>query len=192
MEEQFFNEMRQQMVALKEQLNKQEIISDHLLRETMKAKRSNINSTKRMCYACAVIALVMTPLNIYTHTWGLAFSIATCLMMIGCTVATYYVHKPVDNLNFMTDDFATVARVMSKFKKRYDMWLYYVTPILLIFWLPWACYDFAWKHAPEGINPWSMLIPILIGVLIGGAVGIYYHFKAVNAAQDILKQIEEN
>jgi hypothetical protein len=32
MEEQYFDEMRQQMAALKEHLNKQEIVNDHLIR----------------------------------------------------------------------------------------------------------------------------------------------------------------
>ena len=41
MEEQYFNEMRQQMAALKEQLDKQEIVSDRLIREIMKAKKKD-------------------------------------------------------------------------------------------------------------------------------------------------------
>jgi hypothetical protein len=49
MEEQYFNEMRQQMAALKEQLDKQEIVSDRLIREIMKAKKKDINSTKNVC-----------------------------------------------------------------------------------------------------------------------------------------------
>ena len=56
-------------------------------RETMKAKRSSINSTERMCYVFVAIALLLTPLNFYTHAWGLAFSIVTCLMMLFCAVA---------------------------------------------------------------------------------------------------------
>ena len=116
-----FEELRNQFAILKDQLKKQEIVSDHLIRETMKAKKSNINSTKRMCYACAVIAVLFTPMNFYSHAWSLPFCIVTCLMMLFCAVATYYIHRPVDKLNFMTDDFATVARVMAKFKKQYDM-----------------------------------------------------------------------
>ena len=134
--------MRNQFASLKQQLKKQEIVSDRLLRETMKAKKGNINSTKRMCYVCVAIALLVTPLNFYIHAWGLAFSIVTCLLMLFCAAATYYIHKPVDKLNFLTDDFATVARVMAKFKKQYDQWLYYVTPVVIIPWLGWACYDY--------------------------------------------------
>lgn len=192
MEEMNFEEMRNQFAILKDQLNKQEIISDHLLRETMKAKKSAINSTKRMEYICVAICLVLYPLLGFDNTISLAFIIATCLMVIVSAVATHYIHKPVDDLNFMRDDFTTVARVMAKFKKQYDQWLYYVTPALIIPWLCWVCYEFAWKNAPEGVNPWFMTSALIVGVIIGGAIGLYYHFKAVNAAQDIMNQIEEN
>ncbi len=192
MEEMNFEEMRNQFAILKDQLNKQEIISDHLLRETMKAKKSAINSTKRMEYICVAICLILYPLLGFDNTISLAFIIATCLMVIVSAVATHYIHKPVDDLNFMRDDFTTVARVMAKFKKQYDQWLYYVTPALIIPWLCWVCYEFAWKNAPEGVNPWFMTSALIVGVIIGGAIGLYYHFKAVNAAQDIMNQIEEN
>ena len=183
--------MRQQMAALKEQLDKQEIVSDHLIREIMKAKTKDINSTKNMCYTCAVIAFICFPLNSFTHTWSWTFTAVTALMLIFCLGATVYIHRPVDKLNLMTTDLATVARVMAKFKKQYDDWLHYVTPALLIPWITWACYEFAWKRCPEEMNPLWFTLPIFIGGGIGGAVGYYYHRKAVNAAKDILKQIEE-
>lgn len=187
-----FEELHNQFAILKKQLKKQEIVSDRLLRETMRAKRGRIDSTKRACYVCAVLAILFTPLNYYTKAWGLEFSIVTCLMMLFCAVATYYIHKPVDDLNFMRDDSATVARVMAKFKRQYDIWLYYFSPVLIIPWLGWACYEFAWKHVPEGVNPWGMMIPILVGGVIGFIIGLYFHFKAVNAAKDIIEEIESN
>ena len=191
MEEMKFEELRNQFAILKQQLNKQEIVSDRLLRETMKAKKKDINSTKRLEYTCVLLCLIAFPLNFLTHSWSLQFTIVTCVMVLFCAVATHYIHKPVDNLNFMRDDFATVASVMARFKKQYDNWLHYVTPIILIPWISWACYEFAWQHAPKGVNPWLMTIPLLVGGAIGGIIGYIYHRKAVNAAQDIIDQIQE-
>ena len=191
MEEQYFDEMRQQMAALKEQLNKQEIVNDHLIREIMKVKNKDISKTKNVCFIAAIIAFLTFPFNTFTHAWSWTFTAVTGAMLIFCTIATIYIHRPVDKLNYMTSDLATVARVMTKFKKQYDNWLHYVTPALIIPWLGWACYEFAWKNCPEGLNPLWMTLPIIIGAAIGGAIGYYYHCKAVNAAKDILEQIEE-
>ena len=190
MEEKNFEDLRNQFAILKEQLNKQEIVNDRLLRETMKAKKKDINSNKNLEYGCVLIGLVVLPLNWYLHTWSLPFTIATLLLLIVCAAATHFIHRPVDRLNFLKDDFATVARVMAKFKKQYDRWLYYVTPVILTPWIAWACYDFAWKRAPEGVSPWAMCIPIIVAGLIGLAIGLFYHFKAVNAAQDIIDEME--
>ena len=191
MEEMYLEEMRNQFAILKEQLNKQEIVNDHLLRKTMKAKRRDINSTKRLVFILALLCLLLYPINYVNHMWSLAFTIASFAIVAFATVATWYIHKPVEELNFMKDDFTTVARVMAKFKKQYDNWLRYVAPTLIIPWIIWACYEFAWKNAPAGSNPWLLSLPVIVGVIIGGLVGIRYHFKAVNAAQDILDEIEE-
>ena len=191
MEEQYFDEMRQQMAALKEQLDKQEIVNDHLIREIMKVKTKDISRTKNVCFIAAIIAFLTFPMNTFTHAWSWTFTAATGAMLIFCTIATVYIHRPVDKLNYMTSDLATVARVMTKFKKQYDNWLHYVTPALMIPWISWACYEFAWKNGPEGVNPLWLTLPILFGAAIGGLIGYYFHCKAVNAAKSILEQIEE-
>jgi len=54
---------------------------------------------------------------------------------------------------------------------KYEDWLHYVAPALIIPWLVWACYELAWKNAPEGINPVWLRIPLIDGAAIGGLVG---------------------
>ncbi len=191
MEDLDYIEMRQQMAVLKEHLDNQEIVSDQLLREVMKMKTNDINYAKSAVFGAAAICLVLIPLSTLLNLWSLPFAIATGLMVVFCAVATYWIHRPVEQLNFMTSDLASVARVMARFKKHYDNWLHYVAPALLIPWLSWACYEMGWKFAPEGSNPWMMFLPVILGAAIGALIGYRYHRKAVNAAQSILDQIEE-
>lgn len=192
MEEMNFEEMRNQFTILKQQLSKQEIVSDRLIRETMKVKTRDISYTKRTTYGAALFCLIAYPMTYLMHMWSLAFAIVTCVMMMFIVVATWYIHRPVEQLNLMRDDFTSVARVMARFKKQYNDWLRYVTPTLLIPWIAWACYEVAWKHAPAGINPWLVSLSLIIGAGIGVCIGYCYHRKAVNAAQEILDEIEIN
>ena len=188
-----FEEMRGQMAILKEHLDKQEIVSDRLLRETMKAKTKDIKYTKNVVYGAAIFCMIIYPLSTMSHLWSWPFALATCAMMMFYVYATYYIHRPVEQLNYMTADLATVARVMAKFKKQYDNWLHYVTPALIIPWFAWACYEVAWKNAPAGTDPKVLAflaLPLLIGAAIGALIGYFYHRKAVNAAQDIIDEIE--
>lgn len=191
MEELNFDEMRNQITLLKQKLDHQEIVNDHLLRETMRNRMGTINFTKIKSYICAGMCIVLYPLLSVTGTFSNAFVITTCIMMLFCAFGTYYVHRPVDRMNLMTEDLASVAKVMAKFRKQYDQWLHYVTPALIIPWLSWAMYEFAWKNAPEGVNHWLFALPLLVGAAIGMVIGYAWHRKAVNAADNIIKQIEE-
>lgn len=191
MKEMDFEEMRNQFAILKQQLQHQEIVSDRLLRETMKTKKNAINSTKRLVYGAVIFCLLVMPLNYFAHSWSLPFTIGTILLLLLSAVVTHYIHQPVDELNLMKDDLSTVAHVMAKFKKQYNQQLYYWSPVILVPWIIWACYDFISMHAIEAVHPWLLVIPILIGGAIGLGIGLHFHFKAVNAAQDIIDQIED-
>lgn len=192
MEEMSFEEMRNQYAILKEQLEKQEIVNDRLLRETIKAKsQHHINQSKTRVWVAAVLCLILFPLSYMTQVWSLPFALVSGLIVIICVVCTSLIHRPVDQLDFMNDDFTTVARVMAKFKRQYDNWLHFVFPVIILPWLVWACYENGWKRNPGGANPWMMSIPIIVGVAIGALIGYHFHRKAVNAAQDILDEIEE-
>ena len=191
MEEMNFEEMRNQFAILKEQLTKQEIVSDRLLRETIKTKNKDINFVKKFGYwLVPIVILLYLPLY-FTHVASLAFIIVTCIMLVGGMVSTYYVHKPVDKLNFMDDDLASVARVMAKFKKQQTKGLY-MSIAFLIPWAAWACYELAWKNGPMGINPWKLTASMVFGGIIGGIIGIRIYRKVMNVAQDIIDEIEKN
>ena len=191
MEEMNFEEMRNQFAILKEQLDKQEIVSERLFRETIKTKNKDINHVKRFGYwLVPIVILLYLPLYL-TRLTSLAFFIVLCLMMVAGTVSTYYVHKPVDKLNFMEDDLATVARVMAKFKKQQTKGLYMSFAILILF-AAWACYELAWKNGPMGINPWILTASMVFGGIIGGIIGIRIYRKIINTAQEIIDEIEKN
>ena len=191
MEELNFDEMRDQITLLKQKLDRQEIVNDSLLRETMRGRMGAINWTKYKSYICVALCIIFYPVMSWAGVFSNAFVFATCAMMLFCAYGTYYVHSPVDRMDLMTDDLATVAKVMAKFRKQYNQWLFYVTPALLIPWLSWALYEYAWKNAPDGVSHWMLALPILIGAAIGGLIGYHWHCKAVDAADKIIKQIEE-
>ena len=193
MQELDFDEMRDQITLLKQKLDHQEIVNEPLLREAMRGRMGIINWIKYKLYICVAICIVIYPaMSLYLGVFSKAFVFATCAMVLFCAYGTYYVHRPVDRMDLMTEDLATVAKVMAKFRRQYKQWLYYVTPALLIPWMGWAAYEYAWKNAPEGMNHWLLALPLLIGAVIGGLVGYHWHSKAVNAADNIIKQIEES
>ena len=83
--------MRQQMETLKKKLEKQEIVNDRVLRQSMK---KTVNSISVRYYIVMAIGLLMVPYTyfvFYEHLGlSLAFSIASGILMLVCVGATYY------------------------------------------------------------------------------------------------------
>ncbi len=184
MEEMNLEEMRSQFAILKEQLTKQEIVSDRLLRETMKAKSKVISNLKLSGYVWCSLGLIFIPLLYFTHMTSLAFVIATCLLVVVAIVSTYYLHKPVDKLNFMKDDLATVAHVMAEYRKQFTQKGLIIALLVCILW------TIIWKHLQTDL--WFYIIFALFGGLYGGISGYKDYRKARNAAQEIIDDIEKN
>lgn len=191
MEEMNLEEMRNQIAILKNKLNKQELVSERLLADTMKTKVNTINSVERFSIICAIFCLVAYPVLRYYIGFSWPFVIATCVMMVFCIIATTYIHRPLHDSKLMTSDVASVARVMVRFKRQYDNWLLYVTPTLLIPWVLWASYEYNAIMGLEGVSPFLTVLPILAGCAIGGAIGYRQHRKAVKTAEEIIRQFEE-
>lgn len=191
MEEKDIMEMRRQLACLQEKLSDQQIINERLLRNSMQSKVSVIKHGEYFQYLSALLALVLYPIVAYQGMFSIALCTVTCVMMIFCIAATQYIHRPVNRTDLMTADLATVASVMEKFTKQYAFWLHYITPALIIPWLCWVCWEWLERNSDLNINPVFILLPILIGVLIGSVIGFIRHRKTVNAARCILQQIEE-
>ena len=120
---------------------------------------------------------------------SLVFIIATYLMVVVAIVSTYYLHKPIDKLNFMKDDIATIAHVMAEYRKQYTQKDLIIALLVFIFWYIWFCYEI-WKHLQTG--SWVYIFLTLFGGIQGGISGYKDYRKAKNAAQEIIDDIEKN
>lgn len=186
-------EMRNQIAILKNKLNEQEIVSDRLLRETMKTKVKTLNSLEYRSLACAVVAMFLFIPMHYDTNMSWAFCISTAIMMLFCFIATLYIYHPINKTDLMSADMATVAQIMARFRRQNSFWIRYITPTLIIPWLLWAVYEFAQANGVDLFSPLGAIVtlPLLIGAVIGGIIGFAWHRKAQSTALDIIKQIEE-
>ena len=187
------DEMRNQIAILKNKLNEQEIVSDRLLRETMKTKVKTLNSLEYRSLVCGFVAMLMYLPMHYLVGLSWPFCITTSAMMLFCVIATHYIYHPLNKTDLMSDDMATVAQIMARFRRQNTFWIRYITPTLIIPWLLWAVYEFAQANGVDLFSPLGAIValPLLIGAVIGGIIGFAWHRKAQSTALDIIKQIEE-
>ena len=180
--------MRQQMETLKKKLEKQEIVNDRVLRQSMK---KTVNSISVRYYIVMAIGLLMVPYTyfvFYEHLGlSLAFSIASGILMLVCVGATYYNNLNLSNSNMMHENLLDVRRRMARAKKFDANWLFFGIPAIIV-WLAWLGYEFNQKDADTAL---LMIIGAVVGGTIGAIIGFTMHFKTQRQYQEIIDQIED-
>ena len=182
------NNMRQQMETLKKKLEKQEIVNDRIIRQSMKKTASSISVRYYIIMALGVLMVPYMYFVFYEHFGlSLAFSIASGIFMLVCTAATYYNSLNLSNSNMMHGNLLDVRRRMARAKKFDANWLFFGIPAIIV-WLGWLGYEFYQK---DGETALAMIIGAVVGGVIGAIIGFSMHFKTQHQYQEIIDQIEE-
>ena len=182
------NNMRQQMETLKQKLEKQEIVNDRIIRQSMKKTASSISTRYYFIMALGVLMVPYMYFVFYEHFGlSLAFSIASGIFMLVCTAATYYNSLNLSNSNMMHGNLLDVRRRMARAKKFDANWLFFGIPAIIV-WLGWLGYEFYQK---DGETALAMIIGAVVGGVIGAIIGFSMHFKTQRQYQEIIDQIEE-
>ncbi len=182
-------EMRQQMQTLKNKLEKQEIVNDHMIRHSMKKTAGNIS---RRYYFIMVLCLLMIPYSYWAFVmlsgYSIAFWIFTCFVMLTCLGATYYNSRNLSDSNMMTNNLVDVRRRMARAKKFDADWLFFGIPVIIIF-LGWFMYETYQLHDGDLAN--GLFWGGCIGGILGAIGGLSLHFKTQRQYQEIIDQIED-
>ena len=181
--------MRAQIALLKDKLDKETIVSDKLLRDTMRHKARNINANAWISVAASIFVIFWALFYLPGEGFSWWFSGATILMMLVCDFFTWKYHKDVNDKT-MSGDLLTVAKVMKQLRDNYKKWLKYSIALIAV-WFTWLSIEFCIR-----LNDWRlaviMIIALLIGLAIGGFIGLKMHKSVIRNAEEIISQIEEN
>ena len=180
--------MRAQIALLKEKLDKETIVSEKLLRDTMRHKARTINTNAWISVAASIFVIIWALAYIPKEGFSWWFAGATVLMMLVCDFFTWKYHKDV-NAKTMSGDLLTVAKVMTQLRDNYKKWLKYSIAMISV-WFVWLSAEFCIR-----LNDWKlaliMIVALLIGLVIGGFIGLKMHNSVIRNAEEIIKQIED-
>lgn len=180
--------MRAQITLLKDKLDKETIVSEKLLRDTMRHKAKSINTTAWVGVAASIFVIftVLTSFRSLGFSWW--FIAATILMMLVCDFFTWKYHKDV-NAKTMNSDLFTVAKVMKQLRDNYKKWLKYSIAMITV-WLVWLSIEY-YIQLNDCKLAITIIIATLIGAAIGGFIGWKMHKSVIRNAEEIISQIEE-
>ena len=181
--------MRQQMTTLKNKLNQQEIISDRLVRRSMK---NEVNTIARRYYIIMTIGLFMIPYGYwcFVKLSGLSifFWVVTCIFMLVCVGATYYTLRKINDPDMMNRNLVEASKKVAGAKKFEANWLFFGIPAVVL-WMSWFLYETYQLHGGAFSN--GLFWGGCIGGIIGAICGIKMHFRTQRQYQDIIDQIED-
>lgn len=182
-------EMRSQIDILKKQLEKQVIVNDTHIRNSMKSKASDINRTVGATIFLGVIALIYCTWFFYSQGLSLLFVIATSIMLATCIILTIAQKAALGKLDFSSDNIVETAKILGKIKTHYSEWHRIAIPMILI-WFGWLIYEVISTLGPSPMTI-GFCCGAFIGGILGGIMGFRINRKVVRKASEILSQIEE-
>ncbi|MBR5687838.1 MAG: hypothetical protein IKX36_07760 [Prevotella sp.] len=181
--------MREQMAALKKKLDKQEIVNDHIIRQSMTKAAGSINRTY---FWVIILGILMIPYGYWVFVmlagFSIAFWIGTSIFMLVCAGATYYNKRNLNDANLMSNNLVETRRRIARAKKFDNDWLLFGIPALLV-WLAWFFYEIYKLNHDLFYQP--MFWGGCVGGVIGAVIGLSIHFKNQRQYKEIIDQIDD-
>ena len=189
MEDKEIMEMREQIATLRNKLEKEQIVTERLLKQAMKKSIGIIRRQAVKEYIMVCICFILYPFLYYVANLSVLFLSTSLLIFVGCVIATWYFQRPIND-KLLGEDVDTVVRVMTKLKRQYQLWIVGAIPIMIpwVFWF-WKEYTTA-MNVPEEVS-YFMLGTIIVGACIGGAIGYSWDRKVIRSCNEIIAQLKE-
>lgn len=182
-------QMRSQIGILKEKLEKQAIVNEKHIRNSMKSKMSDINRVIAGSIFAGVFALPYCTWFFYTQGLSMAFVVATVVMLTVCLGLTISKQVVLKRLDFSKGNLVEVARKLSEIRKHYQEWYKVAVPMLTV-WFAWLIYEMIHTLGTEP-RVIGFCCGALVGGLIGGIIGFRINKKVIDKASEILANIDD-
>ncbi len=189
MENMELEQMREQLVLLREKLREQEIINE---KTVIQAVKSGVRSINRRGIIHCLIGIFAVPFCCYVfYNMGLSnnFVVWTGIMLAVCAIATIYAHWGLNMVNISRHDIVKVGLHTMRLRKIYKSWYYIAIPMLIV-WGYFLYHEFA-ILVSDTQQLKALLICAFVGGCIGGIIGIKMHFKTLHEVDEVLEHIHE-
>lgn len=182
-------QMRSQVAILKNKLDKQTIINDAHIRNSMKSTRSDMTRIITATICIGAISLPYCTWIFYKFGFSLYFIAASNIMLIVCLALTLKQRYTLKNLDFAQGNLVEVAATLNKVKTHYHEWFKVAIPMILV-WGSWLFYE-AFRCMEPSPMQQGFLTGIGFGIVLGTIFGFRINRKIVKKSVEILGQIKE-
>ena len=189
-------QMREQMSIFKSQLDKQQIINEQLVRNTMGNKMSWI--TKFLWAEIILVPIILIIMASFHASEGLSWWLFAFLAigLIADTTGDFIINR-IPKGQMLSGDLVETSQRLIKMKKQRTSW-FIAGSIFLTIWLVWFIIEIVMKLNVIGCNEPShnlvvtiMVTALIIGCLIGFLVAWLIFRKMQKTNNQIIEQINQ-
>ena len=181
-------EMREQLAALKEKMNAQEMVNDRLIRDILIKKKKSVDKNIWIVGICGLFTATIgnwTFSDLGVSTW---FLIGTTVLMLVSFLLTIIPHNWVKKADIQSGNLLVAAKQARRLRKLYKD-LEIIGIVLAVIWLAWLFIEFS--AAIENKQMLYILVGAAIGGIIGGIIGLVLSRKTIHTLDEMIQEIEE-
>lgn len=188
-------QLREQMSIFKDKLNKQQIINDQLVRNTMKSKLSWIKSF--VWGEIIIIPILLLGMAVFHAGTGLSWWLYGFLAigLIADATGDFIINR-IPKGQLLSGDLVETSKRLVKMKKQRTSW-FIIGLIFVTIWLVWFIVELVLKTDPGCALPDHnlviaiMAIAVAVGGVIGGIVSWFIFRKMQRTNNDIINQLKQ-
>ena len=179
-------EMQEQMKVLREKLENEKIVNKKIMGKVVSQTVNRLRFKSNMPILFGVAAILMAPsfLTIGASWISVGF---TWVEMIICIVATILCNRHIPR---MDKDLVSAAEELTKYKKFHAEWLKFAIPAIIL-WLGILIWDVLRGTELDQAETIALLAGMATGVILGGLLGLKLRRDQMEAADDLIEQIED-
>lgn len=188
-------QLREQMSIFKDKLNKQQIINDQLVRNTMKSKLSWIKNF--VWGEIIIIPIMLLGMAVFHAGTGLSWWLYGFLAigLIADATGDFIINR-IPKGQLLSGDLVETSKQLVKMKKQRTSW-FIIGLIFVTIWLAWFIVELVLKTDPGCALPDHnlviaiMAIAVAVGGVIGGIVSWFIFRKMQRTNNDIIDQLKQ-
>lgn len=183
------DDLRQQMVSLRQQLDRQEIINDNLLRQSMSNKMSWI---KRFVWfemglvPCILVIMALVHFMLGLSWWPFTF---LAVMLVVSVSADYHINMVNTDRLFAGNLVETSQKLIRM--KRQRIWGYAVGMVAFVIWLLWLLYELKQVGPFDSDFMNGFARGGFVGGIIGSILGFVIFRRMQRTNDELLNSIDQ-
>ena len=179
-------EMQEQMKVLREKLDNEKIVNKRILGKVVSQTANRLRFKSNVPIIFGVAAILMAPSYLTLGASWISVGFTWALMII-CIVATILCNRHIPR---MDKDLVTAAEELTKYKKFHAEWLKFAIPAIIL-WLGILIWDMLRGEQMSQSETISLFAGLAAGVTLGLIIGLKLRRDQMEAADDLIEQIEE-